>query len=901
MMRIWSYLRLRLRGLLRRETVSHEIRSELQRHIEQETLDLIQAGWPKRDARLEAKRRFGDPEEVYARCSEQYLVRGSGSMLSFQDVKVALRVFRTSPGFALAAVLMIGLGIGATTTMFSVVDHVLLRPLPYPASGELVTFGKGGSGMPIPDYVDVRDRTSSFESLGAVWAREQDMTGLGTPERLNVGQLTSEFLPTLGARSTVGRLFVQEDFAPHVARVAVLSQGFWRRRFGGNPTTVGETLTLEGTPYEIVGVLGGGFVEPEALDREAVDVWTPIDLATPFLQTRNSFVLRTVARLANGRTLESAQEELDALAGALAVEHPDDNRRDDGNPVKFSIRSLHEATVRDIGETLSVLMGAVGLMLLIACANVANLFFARTNERAREMAVRSALGAGKLRLLRQVLTESVTLGLGGGILGVLLAVLGVKAFAVLNAGDIPRVAFVAVDWRIVGFAIALSLVTGILFGMLPALHSTNADFSSTLKDGSGSTTGSRTRNMTRDVLVVVEIALALVLLVGAGLMFNSFLHLRRVDPGFNTENVLTAELRFGLPFGWGSTRYGDPEPKALFTNAVLEATRSIPGVLSAGGSLSSPFGPGCCWKSPIVRSDRLADTVDTWIRPVTFGYMETIGARITAGRLFTAGEDRGELFNADVTDGDEESESFVPAIVNSTFATRMWPAESPIGEELIRGNLRARVIGVVEDVSNHSLDQMSEFDLYVPFMRTGTVFDRLDLTVRYTGQTETVAAAIREAVWNIDPDLPVGTMVTMDRRKARSMNSPRFYSILFAVFATLAFLIAAFGIYASMTYVVGQRKRELGIRLALGGEPQTLLRMMMGQGALLAGMGVVIGVGGALALSRLLDSLLFGITTTDPATFVSVAILLSSVAMLACYVPSRKAAAADPLEVLKAD
>jgi putative ABC transport system permease protein len=660
-------------------------------------------------------------------------------------------------------------------------------------------------------------------------------------------------------------------------------------------------LTLEGQPYEVVGVLGENFVEPEALVRGRVDVWVPLDLNTPFLQTRNSYVLRTVARLTPGLSGNSAQEELDALAETLANEHPDDNRRLNGSAVQFPLRTLHEATVRDFGQTLSVLMGAVGLMLLIACANVANLYLARSTERSREMALRTALGAGKGRLLRLLLTESVMLGVVGGVLGVVLAVLGVKAFTVLNAGGLPRVAFVAVDWRVVSFAVVLSILTGILFGLLPALRSARSDFSSALREGAVSTTGTRNRNVTRDSLVVVEIALALVLLVGAGLLFNSFLHLRRVDPGFETENVVTAELRFGLPFGWGSTRYANAEAKAQFTSAVLEATRRIPGVVSVGGSLSSPFSPGCCWSTKVFRSDRAADSVDSWMRPVTHGYLETIGARLITGRMLTASDDQGEPYNADVNAEDDLGESFVSAIVNNTLARHLWPNESPLGGELIGGGLRARVVGVIDDVSQLPLDQMGQYDLYLPFLRTGTAFDRLELAVDYLGCTEIVAAAIRAAVWNIDPDLPVGTMLTMDQRMARSMNTPRFYSILFVVFAGVAFLLAASGIYASMTYVVGQRKRELGIRLALGGRLRNVLRMALGRGAMLTGLGVVIGACGASALFRLLDSLLFGITTTDITTFSSVALLLGVVAMLACYIPARRAACADPLEVLRAE
>lgn len=899
MRRLWPYLRLRLRSVFRREAVSLEIRDELKAHIEQETLDLVKAGWSKRDARLEARRRFGNAEDVYERCSEQYMVKGRGEIFSLHDVKGGFRTLQSSPGFALTAILMIGLGIGATTTIFSVVDHVLLRPLPYPQPERLVTVGKGGSGIPIPDYLDIRNRTRCFDSMGAVWTREQDMTGLGSPERLNVGQLTRDFFSILGAGNVVGRLVADADFDPVVSRVAILSYGFWKRRLGSSSSAVGQTLTLEGTPYEIVGVLARDFAEPGVLTRDPVDVWIPLDLDTPL--NRSAYVTRVVARLAPAVSPSAAQSELDVLAEVLANEYPDGNRRSDGTTILFPVRSLHEATVGDVSETLFLLMGAVGLMLLVACANVANLSLARGTDRAREMALRAALGASSRRLVRMLLTESLILGLLGGILGVVLSLLGVRAFTALGGGGIPRLDAVTTDWRIVGFAAALSIVTGILFGLLPAFRSASTDSFSALKEGVKTVTSGQTRMKTRDVLVVAEIGLALVLLVGAGLLFNSFLHLRSVDPGIDTDSVLTAEFRFGLPFGWGTTRYANQETKAHFTRELLASTRQTPGVISAGGSLSSPFSGGCCWNSTIIRSDELADSVPTWIRPVTHGYLETVGAKLITGRLLSAHDEQGGLFDDHMGADEGTSLSYVSAIVNRSLAQRLWPNESPLGSELTRGNLRARVVGVIEDISHVSLDRMDQYDLYVPFLPTATVFDRLDLAIRYRGRMKSVALAIRDAVWNIDPDLPVSTMLTMDQRMARSMNTPRFYSVLFAVFAGVAFVLAASGIYASMTYVVGQRRRELGIRLALGGKPLALLRMMMGRGALLTGLGVLIGLGCALALSRLLESFLFGITPTDLRTFLSVVALLGAVALLACYVPSRKAATADPMEVLKAE
>jgi predicted permease len=794
---------------------------------------------------------------------------------------------------------MIGTGIGATTTIFSVADHVLLRPLPYLDPDELVTIRKGSSGVPIPDFVDIRDRTRCFESLGGQWDRMQDLTGTGQPERVNVGQLTGDFLHLLGAMPSLGRLFIPADFAPDAGRVAVLSHQFWQRRMGGATEAVGQAITLEGQRYEVVGVVSRDFTQPEALTESNVDVWVPLDLTTPFLLQRTSYLLNVVARLAPALTAAAAQRELDALAAALATEHPDGNRRQDGSPVRFPLRSLHEATVGDVGDTLSLLLGAVGLMLLIACANVANLSLARAADRSREMALRTALGAGRGRIVRLVLMESVVLGLIGGGLGVAIAAIGVKTFAVLNAGGIPRVASVTVDWRVVAFALLLSIAAGVLFGLLPAIRSAESDYSIALKEGSQTSTLSRSGSRTRNTLVVSEIALALVLLVGAGLLFNSFMQLRRVDPGFDTENVLALPLRFGLPFGWGGTRYADADTKAAFAREILAAARAIPGVIEAGGGLSPPFNRVCCWSAGIVRSDEPDDTVESWIRPVTHRYLEAIGARLIAGRTFTAVDDQGERFIAVAERSNELRVTHLSAVVNASLAARLFPNESPLGREIVQGGLRAEVVGVVRDISHLGLDRSGEYDLYVPFLRTGTAFDRLDLAVRYRGSTEVVADALRRAVWNIDPDLPIGTMQTMDQRMSRSLATPRFYSALFASFAILAFLLAASGIYASMAYVVRQRRRELGIRLALGGAPANLVWMVLGRGTLQTAVGLTLGLAGAYALSRLLSGFVFGISTSDPLTFVSASLVLGAVALLACVVPARKAAGADPLEVLR--
>ncbi len=826
-----------------------------------------------------------------------YLVDdGSCKSIYRQSIRHTLRGFRRYPGFSFAVILMIGLGIGATTTIFSVVDHVLLRPLPYPETGELVTIGLQGSGMSIPDFMDVRESTDVFTSIGAQWDREQDLLGLGNPERVNVGQLTQDFLPIFGARSAVGRLFTVEDFTPDAPRSVVLSHSFWQRYGNSERSVVGRTIRLDGQTHMIVGVLSADFVEPEALIRDHIDVWVPSNPPQALREQRRNHMMRVVARLEDKSTTR-AQEQLDALALSLAERYPESCRNRDGSPLHFSLTSLHDATTGDIGSTLLLLMGAVGLMLCIACANIANLFLARGTDRAREMALRSALGSSRSGQIKLLLTESAVLGCIGGGLGIALAVCGIKAFTMLAAENIPRLTSIAVDWRIVAFATVLSVITGILFGLLPAFRTVRSGVFATLQKGRATITRTRRGNVLRDALMITEIALALMLLVGAGLLFNSFLRLRQVDPGFDTDSLLTC----GVQFGWGSTRYAEAESKARFTTDVLTEVRSIPGVIAAGGSLSLPFAENHFVFSPFTRNDQPDNSVDIWVRPVTHGYLETLGARVMAGRTFTEDEDRGIPDETGESTRVQGGVITVPALVNETLAHQLWGEESPLGTVLVCPWLRVQVIGVIEDLSHLWLDWQKESNIYVPFLQVGTLFDRLEVLVRYASESVAMADALKEAVWRVDPDLSVSPVRTMNERMSRSMRMPRFYSALFSFFALVAFLLAASGIYASMTYYVRQRNHELGIRLALGGRPQNVVGMILGRCAVLTGVGIGIGLGAALGLSHLLESFVFGITPTDFPTFVSVSLLLCTVALLASYLPARKASGLDPLRILKAE
>ncbi len=812
------------------------------------------------------------------------------------DIRYAIRSLTRTPIFSVTAIAIVALGIGATTTIYSVVDNVLLRPLPYPDPHELVTFTKGPASFPVPDFVDVRDRTSALASIAAMTNVTFDLTGDGAPEQLAGARATEEFLPIFGATAAMGRLLTPDDFEPGAPNVAVLSYGLWQRRWGRDPNIVGKTVTLSAEPFVVVGVLGREFESPQALQWEDVELWVPLDVTTPAWQHRRIFVLSTIGRLAPGVTLAAAQAEFDALARTLADEYPRGNRQSDGNPYYFPLVPLHQATVGAVTQTLYVLLGAVGLLLLIACANVANLFLARGTDREREMALRAALGASRTRVMRQLLAESVVLALAGGTVGTGLSLVGIRAFGLFNPGGIPRLSEVVVDWRVLAFTVALSMLTGVLFGIVPVFQSAKTDVTNALKEGAQGVTAGRHRAKLRNSLVVAEIGLALVLLVGAGLLFNSFLRLQRVDPGFDSDNTTIMSLRLGTYGVSISGRYGTPESRLRLADDLLERIRTMPGVEAAGAAVRMPFGLGrCCWGDAMAPDGGSEDSVPAWIHPVTYGMMEALGARLVAGRFPTARE-----MSAPTSTVSAGAPRRVAAVINHSLAERYWPSSDPIGRVLRTESQTLSIVGVVEDIKHFGLDTPKQFDAYVPHAE-GAVFPMLDVAVRSSNDPSSLAAMLREAVWSIDPELPVNPPQTMNDRIAGSITAPRFYSVLLSTFAVVAFLLAASGIYGSMLYSVGQRHRELGIRLALGAQTNDLVRMVVGKGLLLTTIGVAIGLAGAFAASHILESFVFGVSTADPLTFVVASLLLATVALAACYLPARKAAAADPLEALKAE
>jgi predicted permease len=796
-----------------------------------------------------------------------------------QDLRFAARSFAKKPGFSVTAIVILALGVGATTTIFSVVDGILLDKLPYPDPDRLVYFDNP-SHTP-PDYEDWRERTTSFITMAATWDRDVDLTNDGAPARLHAGLVTRDFFHLFGATPLLGRLLVRDDFAT-TTQVAVLSYGLWQRRWGGNPEIIGRRLTINAEPVVVVGVLRPDFAPPEAMVGRNIEIWTPLNVSDPEIQSRTLFILSVAARLHTATSRESAQAELSALAEVVADENPETNRRRDGTARPFEIVPLFKATVGDADKALYMLLGAVGLMLLIACANVANLFLARGTDRAREIALRVALGAGRGRIVAQLLTESVALALVGGGLGVGIAYLAVEAFAVYDPGGIPRVSAVTVNTGILMFAFSISVATGVLFGIVPALQAARTDVTEALKESTGSVTAGRRRFQVRNALVVAEIAMALVLLVGAGLLFKSFMRLVNVDPGFETEQLVTIPLTLGPPY--------TTEQRVQFTDNLIERITALPGTQDAAAGWTLPFvfhgGPRCCWMNRVQQTPAVDDPPAAIIHPVTPGYFRVLRGTLTRGREF-AKEDR------DATP--------IPTVVNATLAKRLFGEQEAVGQSLLMDDIEVTIVGVVSDIRHWGLNENITNELYVPYAELGGDSRRLHVMLRSERNVTDLASALRDAVWSLDPNLPVDEIITMRQRVSTSVAVPRFYSMLLSVFAGVAILLAAGGIYGSILYSVGQRHRELGIRLALGARSIDVVHLIVRHGLTLTAMGIGLGLAGAYAVSRTLQSLVFGISATDGATFAAVSVLLATVALAASYVPARRAGRTDPMETLKAE
>jgi putative ABC transport system permease protein len=794
-----------------------------------------------------------------------------------QDVRYAARVLVRQPGFAAVAVLTLALGVGANTAIFSVVNAVLLRPLPFAEPDQLVRvyekrpkLGRTRNVVSAPDFIDWRGQSQTFDSMAAYNGWGASLTGDGEPQRITGALASADLFRVLRAEPMLGRAFAAEEDRPGAPRVVVISHGLWRRRFGADPSAVGKAVTLGGEPYTVVGVMPPAFQFPDP----ETEVWAPLALDPQDQSSRGSHYLSVVARLKTGVTREQAQAEMDAIAGRLEQQY----QVNTGHGV--NVFALHDEVVGGVRKSLFVLLGAVGFVLLIACANVANLLLARGAARQAEIAVRTALGASRWRVVRQLLTESLLLFVWGGALGLLLAVWGVDLFVALSPPGTPRVHEIRADAWVFGFTFLVSLATGVVFGLLPALQASKPDLHAALKEGGRDRLGGGSRTRLRGLLVVAEVASAVVLLVGAGLLLKSFVRLRQVSPGFDTANVLTMQL--SLP----PSRYRDGASQAAFFRQLLQRVEALPGVRAAGAVAGLPLTGNMASRYFEIegRPPRPAgEGLNANFNLASPGYFRALGVPLVSGRQF-----------------DERDASGAPevVVVNETMARRFWPDEDPLGKRLrIANNPWRTVVGVVADVKNDGLSAEPKPEMFYPLLQSPLPF--MTLVVRTDTDPKTLAAAVGREVRAVDADEPVYDVKTMDERLAESVSPQRLTTLLVGVFAALAMTLAGVGIYGVISYSVAQRTREMGVRMALGAQKGDVLKLVLRQGLLLALAGVLIGLAGAFALTRVMSGLLYGVSVTDPATFAGVAVMLTAVALVACLVPALRAARVDPMVALR--
>ncbi len=870
-----------------RNAEARALAEELAEHEALKRAELVERGIDPAVAAQTAKRAMGNAtwmrEEARAVWIWPWLERLG------QDVRYAIRTARKAPTYSLGVIAITALGIGASATVFSVVDGVLLRPLPYPG-GERLVFFDNGSHSP-PRFRDWQRGIRSAERWAAAWRGPEDLVGAGAPQRLMTAQVSPAFFEVFGGRAAIGRLLSAGDYEGDGSEV-VLGGRFWRQRFGADPAIVGRRLTIGGRGVVVVGVLDDRFVEPDQIAPRPTDVWRPLVLPAAIATDRRYSILDVAARLKPGVSLAQARAELNTAATELFRQNPDVHGNGESKPNPIVILPLKQAIGDQMSKPLWILLGAVGLMLLIAGANVVNLTLARGADRSRELAVRASLGAGRSRLARMLMTECVTLGLVAGAIGLGLAHLGVKSLSALYPGDLPRAAEIGVDARVAAFAVITSILLTAIAGMAPALGLKSRWLSEAVKSATGSGTGDRSRS----ALVVAEIALALTLLVGSALLFRSFLAIVNVPPGFSPETVGVANLVLGDRF--------KPEQRLAFADAAVRRIRAIPGILDAatgGVAPMSRFGRSrCCWAERGVRSET-GEPSDTrvMLHPIGARYFETIGATVK-GRT--------------VSDESALAPPY-PVVISDHLATKLFGATNPIGQRILTGRASRKpaestgrpseggwiVQGVVSGLHLFGLDQDREDEMFVPYRQLGGDFDEIKLLFRSSGAPGAMIPAIRAAIRDIDPSIPADDIVTMPAQVARTLAEPRFYSTLMAAFGGLALILAAAGIYASMLYVVRQRSREMGIRLALGAEAGDVTRMVVGRAGRLALAGLVIGGAGAVALGQLLQSLLFGVSALDPVAFGSAAFLLGVTALAAAWLPARRAGRTDPLTVIRSD
>ena len=868
----------------RRKRMLNELDEDIQEHIARETQDNLDRGMSPEEARYAAMRKFGNVMQVKEEARDVWSLLWLEQLL--EDMRFGLRLLRKNPGFTLVAILTLALGIGANAAVFSVVYAVLLRPLPYKDPSSLLVLHEttpkvGDVSVSFPNFIDWRAASRTFRQMAAVQAVDFNLAGVTQPENISGDAVSPNFLSMMGVRPFLGRDFDASEEKPGTAPVLLLSYSLWQSHLGGDPNAVGKTLTLDGRSFTIVGVL-----PPNYRSLDTTDVMLPIGVWA----TDNSGAIKergergdmvVIGRLAAGAGFGQARAEMEGIAARLAVEYPGSN-----DQFSVKLQPIRQAFVGDMKTAILVLFGAVLFVLLIACANVANLFLVRGASRTKEIALRIAFGASRGRIIRQMLTESLILACFGGVVGVGLALGGIRGMARLIPGDMLSGATVNLNGAVLLFVAGVVALAAFIFGLAPALHSTKPDVQSELKEGGRSSGGGVAQNRLRGALAVAEISLALVLLIGAGLMMKSLYRLLEVDPGFRPERVLTMGMDLR------AQQYSEDPAVLNFWQQLIDRVSALPGVQSAAVGTVIPLTDSHS-RSDVTIEGMALPTPGNFPHPdvhiVSPGYITALGIPLLRGRTFT--------------DQDNEKAPLA-GMINAMVARRFFPNEDPIGKRFMFGHPSAAnppkwytVVGVVSDTRLYGLANPARLEVYVPFRQNPR--NSMALVVKSGADPASLTSAIRDVVQSIDKDQPVFAVSTMQELVSNSVATRRMTLVLLGLFSGLALVLGAIGIYGVISYSVAQRTHEIGIRMALGAPRADVFRLVVGEGLKLAGVGITIGIAAAFGLARLLSSLLYGISATDFETFLGVAVLLALVALVACYVPARRAMRVDPTVALR--
>jgi len=867
----------RWRALTHKNEMDQELDEEVQFHLERDVERNVKSGMSLEEARYAALKSFDRLEQSKEECRS---ARGVGFIENIiRDVTYSLRVLRKSYAFTIVVILTLALGIGANTAIFSFANGILLRPLPYPQSDRLAVLeetapkhGIRNMGVAYPNFLDWRDQNTVFESVATHFGTSRfSMTLDGQATEIRGSRVSYGLFEVLHVLPQLGRTFTMNEDRPEEDAVVILGYDLWQRNFGGDPNIIGKQVVVSSRTRTVIGVMPRDFRFPEVSE-----LWVPLAFTTK-IYTRNDHGLEAIGRLKDGVSVTQAQSEMHAIAARIEEQNPVTNA---GLDVR--VTSLHENLSGDYRTALLILLGVVGCVLLVACVNVANLMLARASARQKEFALRAALGASRWQIVRQLLFESLLLALFGGALGFLLSVGALRLLLTAIPIDLPFWMNFSVDLRVLGFTLGITVLTGLIFGIVPALQTSRVDLNDTLKEGArGSSSGG---SHARSLLVVAEIAMSLVLLVGAGLMIQSFLRLRQVNIGLNPTNVLTATLVAPR------AKYKEDSQRAALVKQIVERVRSLPGVESASATATLPLAGNNWTRGLTVEGYPVAgpgQTPSVQHTVVTPGYFRTMGITLLAGRDFNDSDTKD---SPDVT------------IIDERVARQYWPNESPIGKRVRFGPPEDNepwhtIVGVVSAIRHRHMQDESDPSVYLPHQKIPT--GGLTLVARTSSNPHDFIAALRREVAQLDPDLPVSEVATMGEVVAKSIWQPRLYAMLFAVFAGGALLLALIGIYGVMAFLVQTRTHEIGIRMALGASARDVFKLIVGRGMKLTAMGVVIGVGGAIALTRLMHSLLFNTSATDPFVFILISGVLSLAAFFACYLPARRAAKVDPLAALR--